>query len=215
MPPWTWRMMINDGHPGKIFKTECTNAKKMSSLYSSNILFFHLRTFKYKNRYFLYWSCGVFIWWVKRLKKNPNSTFRLPYFNEMFFFRFRYIHYIYRRLLSNILFYWNIIESCSKLGSIMEQFFTNSGLLLIGENILDFLDHEDLMTCRIVCRIFKKSLDNIRFWMKKCSRKMRNNTRNTVFQLRNEQIRIEWFNFSKRIIGTNHEYNFLKMLMVN
>ena len=97
----------------------------------------------------------------------------------------------------------------------MEQLFTNPGLFLIGENILDFLDHEDLMTCRIVCRIFKKSLDNIRFWMKKCSRKMRNNTRNTVFQLRNEQIRNEWINFSKRIIGTNHEYNFLKMLMVN
>ena len=93
----------------------------------------------------------------------------------------------------------------------MEQFFTNSGLLLIGENILDFLDHEDLMTCRIVCRIFKKSLDNIRFWMKRCSRNMRNNIRNKFYP----QIRIEWINLSKRIIGTDHEYNFLKMLMVN
>ena len=212
MPPWTWRMMINDGHPGKNFKTECTNAKKISSLYSSNILFFHLRTFKYKNRYFLYWSCGVFIWWVKRLKKITIQLFDYL-INVFFLFQVHTLH-----LPTTLIEYFvllNIFESCSKLGSIMEQFFTNSGLLLIGENILDFLDHEDLMTFRIVCRIFKKSLDNIRFWMKKCSRKMRNNTRNTVFQLRNEQIRNEWINFSKRIIGTNHEYNFLKMLMVN
>ena len=96
----------------------------------------------------------------------------------------------------------------------MEQLFTNPGLFLIGENILDFLDHEDLMTCRIVCRIFKKSLDNIRFWMKKCSQKMRKNARNTISPLRNEQICIEWNNLCKRIIGTDLEYNFLKMLMV-
>ena len=197
----------------KFLKLNVLMRKKcLLCVYSSNILFFHLRTFKYKNRYFLYWSCGVFIWWVKRLKKITIQLFDYL-INVFFLFQVHTLH-----LPTTLIEYFvllNIFESCSKLGSIMEQFFTNSGLLLIGENILDFLDHEDLMTCRIVCRIFKKSLDNIRFWMKKCSRKMRNNTRNTVFQLRNEQIRNEWINFSKRIIGTNHEYNVLKTLMVN
>ena len=127
MPPWTWRMMINDGHPGKNFKTECTNAKKMSSLYSSNILFFHLRTFNYKNRYFLYWSCGVFIWWVKRLKKFTIQLF--DYLINVFFsVSGTYITFTddFNRIFCFTEYFWVLLKTWEHNGAIFYQFWTSS-----------------------------------------------------------------------------------------
>ena len=74
----------------KILKLNVLMRKKCL-LYIVPTSFFHLRTFKYKNRYFLYyWSCGVFIWLVKRLKKFTIQLFDYLV-NVFFFFCFRYI----------------------------------------------------------------------------------------------------------------------------
>ena len=48
----------------------------------------------------------------------------------------------------------------------MEKFFTNPGLIPIGEMIFQNLDYEDLVVCQNVCHSWKTILDNPQFWIK-------------------------------------------------
>ena len=51
---------------------------------------------------------------------------------------------------------------------MMKQFFTNPGLLHIGENIFQNLDYQSLVTCQNVCQTWKIMLENPTFWLKTC-----------------------------------------------
>ena len=48
----------------------------------------------------------------------------------------------------------------------MEKFFTNPGLIPIGEMIFQNLDYQDLVVCQNVCHSWKGILDNPQFWIK-------------------------------------------------
>ena len=48
----------------------------------------------------------------------------------------------------------------------MEKFFTNPGLVSIGEMIFQNLDYQSLVMCQNVCHSWKMILDNPQFWIK-------------------------------------------------
>ena len=48
----------------------------------------------------------------------------------------------------------------------MEQFFTNPGLVHIGEKIFQNLDYQSLVICQNVCQTWKIILENPDFWIK-------------------------------------------------
>ena len=48
----------------------------------------------------------------------------------------------------------------------MEQFFTNPGLVHIGEKIFQNLDYQSLVICQNVCQTWKIILENPEFWIK-------------------------------------------------
>ena len=53
----------------------------------------------------------------------------------------------------------------------MEQFFENHGLLHIGQNFLDHLEHNSLLNCRAVNWKWNRIFDHPKIWLKKLGQK--------------------------------------------
>ena len=53
----------------------------------------------------------------------------------------------------------------------MEEFISNPGFNHISKRIFMYLNGETLLTCRFVNRSWKRKLDNVYFWIKKCKQR--------------------------------------------
>ena len=53
----------------------------------------------------------------------------------------------------------------------MDSLTKNPGFLHISEKIFLFLNHDNLMNCRLVNRSWKNVIENPIFWIKKCNQK--------------------------------------------
>ena len=104
--------------------------------------------------------------------------------------------------------------------SMMEQFFTNPGLVHIGENIFQNLDYQSLVTCQNVCQTWKIILKNPEFWIKSFIVPKIILPKNTAAAAENKNashetsaVAAEWKYLIKKTFETSLKSNVLKAMI--
>ena len=102
---------------------------------------------------------------------------------------------------------------------MMKQFFTNPGLLHIGENIFQNLDYQSLVTCQNVCQTWKIILENPEFWIRTfiVPKILPRNATTTTEEIQNANHEIsaaaEWKYLIKKTFASPLKSNVLKVLI--
>ena len=101
----------------------------------------------------------------------------------------------------------------------MEEFFTNPGLVHIGEKIFQNLDYQSLVICQNVCQTWKIIIENPDFWIKlfitskildKESAAMENNK---VNHETTSAVAAEWKYLIKKTFEASLKSNVLKVVI--